>query len=201
VKRLKQTGFELVVLGVIGLIVAAGANGVRAKGSITLGKNYFYIPPPTPTPPTTDETSGKEGSVETGEGTEAPATEPEHSKHGYQVLTYEAVAALLEDTDTQAGLNVFLDARNDHSYEDGHIPGAVQCDPYQIAQYWDNVAPLLEGALKIVVYCGGGDCDDSIFMCRELLDQDLPKEAIYLYEGGWKEWTANGGQVEKGRTE
>lgn len=166
------------VLGVLGLIVAVGANGVRVKGSITLGKNYFYIP----------------------QDPERLA-KPVHAKHDFQPIAYDAVAALLEDPGTEAGLTVFLDARSDHDYEDGHIPGAVQCSPYQVEQYWDNVAPLVEGAMKIVVYCGGGDCDDSIFMCRELQYQDIPPEAIYLYEGGWEEWTANGGPVETGRTE
>ena len=178
-KRLKQTGFEVVVLGVIGLIVAAAANVVRAKGSITLGKNYFYIPE------ASQEVVGK------------PAT----AKHDFQEIDYEEAAALLEDPDTEAGLNVFLDARNDDEFGHGHIRGAVQCDPYNVAQYWDDVEPLVQGAMKIVVYCGGGDCEDSIFMCRELQNQDIPWEAIYLYEGGWNEWTAKGGPAESGRTE
>ncbi len=178
-KRLKQIGIEFVVLGVIGLVVAVAANGVRAKNSITLGKDYFYIP----------------------KDSQKPLGDPATAKHDFQEIAYDAVASLLEDPDTEAGLTVFLDARSDHDYEDGHIPGAVQCSPYQVEQYWDNVAPFVEGALKIVVYCGGGDCDDSIFMCRELQYQDIPSEAIYLYEGGWEEWTAKGGPVETGRTE
>ena len=174
-KRLRQTGFEFVVLGVIGLIVAVAANGVRAKNSISLGRPY--VVPKSP-----------------------PG--PEHQpKHDFQLIAYEAVAALHEEPETLDGLNVFIDARNDHDYEDGHIPGAVQCDPHNVAQYWDNVEPLVQGAMKILVYCGGGDCDDSIFMCRELQNQDIPHEAIYLYEGGWEEWTAKGGPVETGRTE
>ena len=57
------------------------------------------------------------------------------------------------------------------------------------------------GALKVIVYCGGGDCEDSVFMCRELLEADVPYDAIHLYVGGWEEWTAKGMPVEEGRQE
>jgi len=136
-KRLRQTGLEFVLLGVAGLVVAVAANGVRGKGSIEWSKNYFYIPdaPITVPPP---KGNGASGNIEN-----VPPKETEHAKHSFQVINYDEVAALLEDPDTQSGLNVFIDARNDHSYEDGHIPGAVQCDPYQMAQYWDNIAPLV----------------------------------------------------------
>ena len=113
----------------------------------------------------------------------------------------DIIGRVFDDPDTQSGLNVFVDARNDHNYEEGHLPGAVQCDPYLVDQYWDNVEPLVLGAMKVVVYCGGGDCEDSIFMCRELVNQGVPTEALFLYEGGWKEWVAAGGAAEIGRSE
>jgi len=201
-KIIKQTGCELLALAVIGLVVGLSANSLRAKGSLELGKDYFYIPP-TEKLPEPDHTNGTD-KVEPGtsnpkqpEGGGEPVSEK--PKYPYQTIDYAGVVAVLKDPDTQTGLNVFVDARNDHAYEAGHIPGAVQCDPYNVPQYWDNVEPRVMGALKVVVYCGGGDCEDSAYMCRELVNQGVPMEAIYLYEGGWNEWDAKHGPVETGR--
>lgn len=202
---LKQTGIEIVVLGLIGLVLALAANAVRAKGSITIGKNYFYVPDAR-AHQTPDHDAPSPGSVDP---THAAGTAPAvaagpadaHADHPYQPITYAEVVALLDDPDTEAGLNVLIDSRNDHDYEDGHLPGAVQCDPYEVARYWDDVEPLVLGALKVVVYCGGGECEDSIFMARELVEQGVPFEAVYLYAGGWEDWKAQGGPFETGRTE
>lgn len=199
---IKQTGCELLALAVIGLVVGLSANSLRAKGSLELGKNYFYIPPiekPTPPVQPDDTNNGDTGKSipEKPKGGDEPSTAK--PKYPYQTIDYDGVVAVLKDPDTQTGLNVIVDARNDHAYEAGHIPGAVQCDPYNVPQYWDNVEPRVMGAMKVVVYCGGGDCEDSAYMCRELVNQGVPMEAIYLYAGGWNEWDAKHGPVETGR--
>lgn len=139
------------------------------------------------------------------EPSDAPASSGGgHLEHPYQTMTFDEVQALLEDPLTQAGLNVLVDARNEQSFAEGHIPGAMLCNPYQVANYLDQVVggqTFLDRVLaaeKVIVYCGGGDCADSIFMGRELLALDVPFSSVYLYEGGWKDWTARGGTVEKG---
>lgn len=201
-KIIKQTGCELLALAVIGLVVGLSANSLRAKGSLELRKNYFYVPPiEEPREPAhTDNTDSTEPVTsdlqKPKEGGESDAQKP---KYPYQTIDYDGVVGVLKDPDTQTGLNVIVDARNDHAYADGHIPGAVQCDPYDVPQYWDRVGPLVMGAMKVVVYCGGGDCEDSAYMCRELVNQGVPMEAIYLYAGGWNEWQAKHGSVETGR--
>jgi len=200
-KLIKQTGCELLALAVIGLVLGLSANSLRAKGSLDLVKNYFYIPPTPPKPPVPPNgTNGK--ILEPTKPLPPIGVEPAASKkpkYPYQTIDYDGVVAVLDDPDTATGLNVFVDARNDHAYEDGHIPGAVQCDPYNVPQYWENIEPLVMGAMKVVVYCGGGDCEDSAYMCRELVNQGVPMEAIYLYAGGWNEWDAKHGPVETGR--
>lgn len=232
-KLIRQTGVELLVLGVVGLALSAVSNNIRAKGAITLGKNYFYIAEASPRdtdaghtranmsdePANTGHANAGHTSTEhssTGQANGShpmsatnathtpPATatkESEHPQHSFQEIDYAGVFKLLDDPDTESGLNVFVDARNDHSFEEGHIPGAVQCDHYNIDQYWDAVEPVVMGAMKVIVYCGGGDCIDSILMCQDLTDNGVPKEAIFLYAGGWKEWSEKGGPVETGRNE
>jgi 3-mercaptopyruvate sulfurtransferase SseA len=73
----------------------------------------------------------------------------------------------------------------------------VQCDPYEQERYLPEVLGRTGGAEKVIVYCGGGDCQDSIFMCRDLIMQGVSFDSVYLFEGGWKEWEANQMPVEK----
>lgn len=203
-KLLRQIGWEVLVLGIVGLVLSVGANNLRAKGTLTLGKNYFYIAEAKPGPPSAATPPVAGASADNA----APppvqptsSTENDRPAHDFQEIDLAGVTALLNDPDTETGLNIFVDARNDQSFAEGHIPGAVQCDHYNIDQYWDAVEPLVMGAMKVVVYCGGGDCIDSILMCQDLRDNGVPSEAIFLYEGGWKEWSSSGGAVETGRRE
>lgn len=198
---LKKTTIEFLILGVAGLMIAFTANSVRAKNSIKINKNYFDIGLTVKTP--TSSTPEDENSAIDSDtlSVENDPIQPAHLQHPYQEITYDEVFELLNDPNTAMGLNVFVDARNDEQYNEGHIPGALQCDPYNVGLYIDNIIDYVAGAEKVVVYCGGGECEDSIFMCRELIEMDVPMEAIYLFVGGWKEWSDNGSPIETGSNE
>ena len=206
---LKQTLAELLVLALLGVALALGANSVRSQGSIKLAKNYFDKGSPMKRAPTDDATRAAEGSsgaalpahvqaVEPAPSTAAPELE-HHPPHDYQEILFDEVVEVFSDPRTAGGLNVFVDARKDELYEEGHIPGAVQCDPYEEERYLQTVLDHVNGVERVIVYCGGGDCEDSIFMCRELIAADVPYELVYLYPGGWKEWTEQNMPVATGR--
>jgi rhodanese-related sulfurtransferase len=111
----------------------------------------------------------------------------------------DEVQSVFEDPQTAQGLNIFVDARDDEHFAEGHIPGALQCFPYEAKRCLDRVKAAADGADKVIVYCEGGDCEDSIFMCRELTEAGVPTEAVFLFEGGWKEWSARGLPTEGGK--
>ena len=51
----------------------------------------------------------------------------------------------------------------------------------------------------VVVYCKGGDCEDSIFLARDLVYKHaVPLESLYIYEGGMNDWNTNGSPVQSG---
>ncbi len=168
-KAVKRTVFEVLILCVAGLVIGFGYNAVRAHGAISPWKNYFELMP--------DE----DGVL---------------TKHPYQEIKFADVVDILNDPDTDMGLNVFVDARNPGDYAEGHIPCAIRCDPYEVAACIDDVLEVALAADKVIVYCGGGECEDSIFMCRELVAAGVEFEALYLYAEGWTEWTANEQPVE-----
>lgn len=184
-RMLRKMLVETLALVILSVGLAYAANAVRGSGSIQWTKNYFD--------------TGADLELPKQQEIPAGASAATHVKHRYQEITFDELAELLKDPATEAGLNVLIDARNDEHYESGHIPGAIQCDPYNIDSYIDEVLAYTMGAMNVIVYCGGGECEDSVFMCRELVEADVPYDAIHLYAGGWEEWMAKGMPVEEGR--
>ena len=129
------------------------------------------------------------------------AQTPQHLDHPYKEISLDEVLAVMKDPQTARGLNVSVDGRSEDDFAEGHIPGAIRCFPYEIEKCIDKVLARANGADKVIVYCGGGDCEDSIFMCRELVDAGVPSEAIHLYAGGWKEWSARNEPMKSGAEE
>lgn len=200
-----RTVLEAGLLVILSVGVGFGANQWRNTGSVQFQKNYFDLS-------ISDEQKQKLQGAATlatakPAAPAAPAPKPESPaaavahkpKHDFQSLTFGQVAEIFGDPETGEGLNVFVDARRDELFNAGHIPNAVQCDPYNIDNYIETVLERASGAAKIIVYCGGGDCVDSILLSKELvMNYDVPIEKIFVYEGGWTEWTTNGMSAETG---
>lgn len=217
---LKQAFVELVLLTLASIGVALAANGIRERKSIDLTKNYFELGKggsnkagvapaansqgsavgsavPQKTSPAGQVRAASPDMPETpnqplANAATASAAPKKHLEHDFQSIILAEVREVFEDPQTKQGLNIFVDARDEEHFAEGHIPGAIQCFPYEIERCLDRVKAAAGGAEKVVVYCGGGECEDSIFMCRELTEAGVPFEAVYLFEGGWKEWSASG---------
>jgi len=184
---------------VLSIAIGFGVNGIRERGAIKPTKNYFEkttqapsrpkgkLPPASLNPP-----SSKPANLKTKEM--VPAAKTENTKrlqHDYQEIDFAELVRVFQEPATAQGLNLFVDARKPDLYEEGHIPGAMQCDPYEPDEALDDIVARANGVERVIVYCGGGDCEDSIFMCRELVEAGVASDSIYLYPGGWKEWTTN----------
>ena len=83
-------------------------------------------------------------------------------------------------------------------YQQGHIPGAYEFDPYRPEKYFGDVLPVCQKAEQIVVYCNGGDCDDSESAALLLRDVGIPNQKLFVYGGGMAEWITNSLPVETG---
>lgn len=200
----KHTVVELVLLMAIGSAVALSVNGVRAKGQIKPTHNYFpklsAMVRPTPAAIVSQASAdGESGSVPANGGTRESEKRP--IVHGYRAITLDEAYEWFSSPEAEAGLYVFVDARNDDAYRQGRIPGAIQFDHYRLTDFLDRVVPQLEGRERVIVYCNGGDCEDSGFVCKDLEDAGIPYDALYLFAGGWKEWTSYGFPVEGGNPE
>lgn len=87
---------------------------------------------------------------------------------------------------------VFIDARESQYFDEGHIKGAWNIgSPLELAFKLDS----LQGKNDLIVtYCGEADCGSSENLAFTL--QDLGFTRIFIYSGGWFEWSDAGMPVE-----
>ena len=88
-----------------------------------------------------------------------------------------------------------IDARRKADYDEGHIPGAILLDYYEMGSYLDQVLPLLSKEQEIMIYCSEPSCDDSELLARQLYSLGFKK--LLLFKGGLAEWSGAGLPVEK----
>lgn len=96
----------------------------------------------------------------------------------------------------------FIDARRSQVYEQGHIAGALSMPVWEsdiderIADFYgagyDPEAPL-------VIYCSGGECEDSHMLAQKLWG--IGYNNIRIYPAGWPEWSGKGLPLARGRAQ
>ena len=177
----------VIVIALIASVVGLSANSIRNRGSINLNRNYFKI-----LPVVTNTTEQVQPTIdsETGDVTAVTPTPDD----GIQRLSFEEaqdnfIVGEEEFESTGESIYVFVDARVRDQYEEGHIPGAAWLYHYESENLIDELRSELEMAFFIIVYCNGGDCEDSIHLATDLTSlYGLPAENIFVYEGGLNEW-------------
>jgi rhodanese-related sulfurtransferase len=90
---------------------------------------------------------------------------------------------------------VFVDARDVHVFDQGHIKGAVSLPvgifEGRIADFKAKV-PL---TAMVVVYCSGYGCHDSMTIGKKLMATGYRQ--VFVFEGGYPEWKDGGLPVER----
>ncbi|MCX5752333.1 MAG: rhodanese-like domain-containing protein [Candidatus Krumholzibacteria bacterium] len=109
---------------------------------------------------------------------------------GIRVIDLEEARRVVE-----SGVSV-IDARRRDEYDEGHIPGAILFDYYDMGTYRDRVLPLLSNEGEIMVYCSEITCEDSELLANELYLLGFTK--LLVFKGGFAEWSGAGLPVERG---
>jgi rhodanese-related sulfurtransferase len=117
---------------------------------------------------------------------------------GLHPISRADTLAMFHDAHYQQGLIVFVDARNKGEFEDGHIPGAYQLDPYHPEKQLPDVLTACQAAEKVLVYCTGGDCEDADSTAILLRDSGIPDNKLVVYGGGITDWRENHLPMEEG---
>lgn len=167
-------GHALLVM-MVGLLVAALANHFSPLG-LSLTRDYFPAAVPVDAPPAPVPA-------------DAPTAAPQHE---FGRATRDDVLALTRDPRFVMQKFLLIDARNVANYQTGHIPGALQYDHFRPTENISQVVPPCLAAEKIILYCHGGQCQDSIFAARLLVGYGVPATRLAIYEQGIEDWRAAG---------
>ena len=190
---------EGLIVAACGICLALLANAVSPRG-LKLNRNYF---PGSTAPPVTGSTaSATNQSQASGATNSTPVVSPLEQRlqaEGLNLATGAMVRKLADDPRLAQGLVVIIDARDDEAFQKGHIPGSWQLDHYHPEKYLPAVYPLCQTAEQIIVYCNGGDCEDSVFTAVMLRDAGIAREKLFVFGGGITEWNANHWPVETGQ--
>lgn len=173
---------QAIAFALVTLVVALTANALHPHG-LSLTRDYFLEAAP----------------EDDGVDADAPTTGDGHAlEHEFQSVGLEEARDWAEFLYEPEGDVIFLDARRPARYREGHVPGAYSAS-LEDEEALDELMPRLRNASIVVVYCTGGDCEDSIFLARDLVYRHgLDRDLIWIFEGGWKEWTAAGAPVKEG---
>jgi rhodanese-related sulfurtransferase len=210
---MKRLLFEAALVMLTGALLAFAANWLSPRG-LSLTRDYFPSAqhvaaaggaPSTAAPSAIPNTGAGQTNTNTpGPGALLNATSVVDKaalrlkEKGLLPLSYPEVERLFRDPRFEQERVLFVDARDDHHYEAGHIPGAYQFDRYFPERYLPALLPACQTAEQLVVYCAGGNCEDSEFAAIALRDAGISAERLGVYVGGITEWMAKGGPVESG---
>ena len=89
---------------------------------------------------------------------------------------------------------LFVDARDEGYYDAGHIQGALK--NAFLMELIFNIEKQQNKSDALVVYCGDPGCGDSEDLAYNLQDSGFTK--IYVFKGGWLEWSNAGYPSETG---
>jgi rhodanese-related sulfurtransferase len=110
---------------------------------------------------------------------------------------FEAGLAIAETADVRAmiesGSVLLFDARSIKDYETGHLPGALPFPDAQRAEFYPQYADILSPEQRVVIYCSGRTCDESLQLCLFLLRHGHTNLALYV--GGIQAWQQEGGEL------
>ena len=82
---------------------------------------------------------------------------------------------------------VIIDSRLPDFYKEGHIVGAINIPFEEIDHYVTTLMEIPQDTMT-VLYCDGSDCDLSYDLAMYMID--IGYLTVYVYEGGWEEWSA-----------
>ena len=106
---------------------------------------------------------------------------------------FEAEAAFKENR------AIFLDARDETAFSQGHITGAKNLPWHQVDDYLMEIIPELSPKTLIIAYCDGETCNLSHDLAVLLKEMGFSNAKVLV--NGWTVWQEAGLPVETGMNE
>ena len=155
-------------------------------------------PLPQPAPPSAAPTADRRPPTATAT---APPPQPAkqftpHPDHPYIEIAFDDVDALYKQS------ALFLDARRTSVYEQGHIAGARPFSVWEsdvdekVNKLFEERGDPREQAKPILIYCSGGDCEDSHMLAQKLWG--IQFNNVYVYKDGFPDWEKHHAAIQTG---
>ncbi|MFO7971768.1 MAG: rhodanese-like domain-containing protein [Desulfobacterales bacterium] len=107
------------------------------------------------------------------------------------VMDLEQAVQLFEQNEA-----LFVDARPENLYFQGHIRGALSLPLEEVNRYFAEVADKLDVSKPIITYCDGETCDLSHELTLFL--KEMGFEDVHVLVNGWTVWQQAGLPTEAG---
>ena len=91
------------------------------------------------------------------------------------------------------GLAIFIDARHEYDFQQGHISGAINL-PLSEFETDTVLFKSLPRNKTVVTYCDGQECNSSVALAQKLLAAGFTNVNIFF--GGWNEWKSARAEIE-----
>ena len=179
----------------VALVAAAVSNALAGpeRKLHWIGSYASVLAAPTAVSPTPSPGAAA-AAVTPAAGDEAGRAFAPHPNKAWVEISGDDVAAL-----HARGNILFLDARRTSVYRAGHIAGARSISIWE-SDADDKVKALFaEGrdqSAPIVVYCSGGDCEDSHHLGEKLYFVGF--DNVLVYKDGFPDWEKRGLPAKKG---
>lgn len=135
----------------------------------------------------TSKKSTKQVTTPVDKPTTVNNNQAEESSNKPLAVTYNQVLRLNSDESV-----LFFDARNEHEFAEGTIPRAKNIYAMDFEKHIPYILGLPDKNVRIVVFCGGGDCDLSHELSDKLIQFGFKR--VFIYLGGYTEWKAKQGK-------
>ena len=92
------------------------------------------------------------------------------------------------------GKALFVDARSETDYADGHIPDAVSLPLEALDEHFEQIMEWTDSDRDLVVYCSNRECDDALLLSAELKSMGVSNLTLFI--DGFDSWKTFGEAVE-----
>ncbi len=201
--KIISTCIEIVLILSVSCAIGAIYNGQSEQGLQWTQKLYrSSVKQPANEPPVNPDknpinhttANNDQQQTDTTDQQEIPEVKTEGPTHSMQSASYEDAS---DFHSMGAPIVAFIDARSKENYDELRIEGAYHLYLAQASRMIEDIRPDIEMADFIIVYCNGGDCEDSITLAEALVnDYGFNYDSVYVYEGGLKEWKENNQPLE-----
>jgi rhodanese-related sulfurtransferase len=175
-------------------IVCAGISNLAASPERRLAwrgdySNALVVPPSQKLAPASAVSVTSSAAAQ---GT-AQSTYPPHPDRPWAHITGQEAVALYERHIP------FLDARRTAVYAEGHVAGA-RSFPVWETRVQEEIKKLVDEGYEqnapLVIYCSGGDCEDSHMLAEKLYMFGFNN--CLVYQDGFPDWEKRGQPIDKG---